>query len=84
MSQMPSAPAQRRVHWRNLSTVVSAAFLIGTETIGVAYAFSWALAGWLGLGDLGTQVLHVVGFALGVSAIVWFLRRAVQVEPIWD
>ena len=80
---MPQS-GQRRVHWRNLSTVVSASILLGTETVGVAYAFSWALAGWLGLGDTGTLILHILGFALGCSAIVWFLRRAVQVEPIFD
>jgi hypothetical protein len=80
MSQPATASAPARIRWTTLITIVSAAILLGTETVGAALAFGWAMAGWLGLGDLGTQILEGFGLILGVLAIVWFYRRAVQVE----
>lgn len=81
MSQTATAPASGRIRWTTLLTIISAAILLGTETVGVSLAFSWAMAGWLGLGDLGTKILEAVGLVLGIAAVVWFYRRAVQVEP---
>ncbi|BBF93577.1 MULTISPECIES: hypothetical protein [Blastochloris] len=81
MSQTASAPASGRINWTNLITVVSAAILLGTETVGAALAFGWAMAGWLGFGDIGTWILEALSLALGVAALVWFFRRASSVEP---
>jgi hypothetical protein len=84
MAQTATAPARGRIHWTNLITIVSAAILIGTETVGVSLAFSWAMAGWLGVGDIGALVLEGLGLILGMSAVVWFYRRAVRNEPWRD
>jgi hypothetical protein len=42
-----------RINWLNLTTVGSAAILVGTMIFGLAYATGWALGGFLGLGDIG-------------------------------
>ena len=59
MSQTATAPASGRIRWTTLITIVSAAILLGTETVGASLAFGWAMAGWLGLGDIGTRILEV-------------------------
>jgi hypothetical protein len=45
--------APRRILWKNVLTVVSAAILIGAEVFGAAFAGSWAIATLLGLGTIG-------------------------------
>ena len=35
---------ERRINWLNVTTVVSAAILIGAEVFGAAFAGSWAIA----------------------------------------
>lgn len=84
MSQPATAPAPGRIRWTTLTTILSAAILLGTETVGASLAFGWAIAGWLGLGDIGSWVLEALGLLLGFAAIVWFYRRAVQVESWRD
>jgi hypothetical protein len=37
-----------RINWMNLSTIVSAAILIGVEVIGIGLATGWALAALFG------------------------------------
>ncbi|ALK10346.1 hypothetical protein [Blastochloris viridis] len=79
MSQTATAPG--RIRWTTLVTIASAAILLGSETVGASLAFGWAMAGWLGLGDIGTRIFEGLGLILGVAAIVWFFRRAGRAEP---
>ena len=43
----------RRINWLNVTTVVSAAILIGAEVFGAAFAGSWAIATLFDLGSFG-------------------------------
>ncbi|MBV9260241.1 MAG: hypothetical protein JO205_02605, partial [Pseudolabrys sp.] len=55
-------PRQRRIHWLNVLTVVSAAILIGAEVFGAAFAGGWALAILFGLEETGAHILQAVLF----------------------
>ena len=76
-----SADRPRRINWMNVSTVVSAAILIGAEVFGMAYAGGWALAILLGLDNIGAYVLQALFCAAGVFVMVQFIRNASRVEP---
>jgi hypothetical protein len=80
---MSNAPerSQRRIDWVNLSTVLSAAVLIGAEVFGAAYAGGWAIAMLLGLGDYGIIGLRSLFFVAGLAVMVSFIRHARRVEP---
>jgi len=80
MSEMP----RRRLNRQNALTIVSAAILVGTEVFVAGIAGGWAIAGLLGLGDIGAYVLVAVGFGLACFALISFLRSATKVEPIFD
>ena len=70
-----------RVIWLNVITVLSAAILIGTVTVGAGLATGWAVAGLFGLGDIGAYVLEAL-FGLGALAVIAaFVRAAVRIEP---
>jgi hypothetical protein len=71
----------RVIHWESVSTVLSAAILIGAEVFGAAFAGGWALANLFGLGDIGEYILTGLFFALGVVVMVAFVRNAMRVEP---
>lgn len=73
-----------RINWLNLSTVASAAILIGTMLFGLAYATGWALGGLLGLGEIGAYFFEVVFSLLAALAMFAFLRSANRAEPIID
>jgi hypothetical protein len=75
------ADRPRRINWVNVSTVVSAAVLIGAEVFGMAYAGGWALALLMGLDNIGAYVLQALFCAGGVVVMVQFIRRASRVEP---
>ena len=79
MSQ--TMPRNRRVNWTNVTTVLSAAILIGAEVFGAAFAGGWALAILFGLDDTGAHILQAVLFALGVFVMAAFIRAAQRVEP---
>ena len=53
---------QTRIDWDNVSTVISAAVLIGAEVFGAAFAGGWALANLFGLGLTGEYVLTTALF----------------------
>ena len=72
---------QRRILWQNVSTVLSAAILIGAEVFGAAYAGGWAVAMLLGLGDYGIIALRVLLFVGGLAVMISFIRQASRVEP---
>jgi hypothetical protein len=71
-----------RINWPNLTTVGSAAILVGTMIFGLAYATGWALGGFLGLGDLGAYLFEGIFLLIATVGIIAFLRSALKVEPI--
>jgi hypothetical protein len=75
------APRRRRIVWQNVSTVLSAAVLIGAEVFGGAFAGGWALANLLQLSEVAGHVVQVVLFLAGVAVMVAFVRNAQRVEP---
>lgn len=79
---MNEAPQRRRrIVWKNLLTVVSAAVLISAEVFGAAFAGSWAIASLAGLGALGAHVLDILFMLCGLAVMAQFLRAAHRVEP---
>ena len=61
---MPSP--DKSINWPSLTTIVSAAILIGTELLGAAWASGWALAGFFQLGpDKDDNDLAPLGFVCG-------------------
>lgn len=77
----PTLARPKRIHWLNVTTVASAAILIGAEVFGAAFAGGWALAILFNLGDYGVYVLQAVFFAIGLATMVAFVRKAVVAEP---
>ncbi len=77
----PSPQRPRRIHWRNVVTVVSAAILISAEVFGAAFAGSWAIANLFALGALGAHVLDWLFVLCGIVVMVQFVRAARRVEP---
>lgn len=70
-----------RIRWQNVSTVLSAAILIGAEVFGAAFAGGWALANLFGLGGIGEYILTGLFCALGVVVMAAFIRNGMRVEP---
>jgi hypothetical protein len=87
MNPRPPSPAgRRRIVWRNVLTVVSAAILIGAEVFGAAFAGGWAVASSLAsngldLGPYGAHIMQGIFFLGGIAVMVAFLRSAQRVEP---
>jgi len=81
MSDTASTKGSRRILWQNVSTVLSAAILIGAEVFGAAFAGGWAVANLLGLGDVGVYVLQIVFFVVGLGVMAAFIRNATRIEP---
>ena len=81
MNQTPTLTGDRRIAWRNVLTVVSAAILIGAEVFGAAFAGGWAVASLMDWGTLGEHIMQGVLFVGGTAAMVAFIRNAQRVEP---
>jgi membrane protein implicated in regulation of membrane protease activity len=81
MDQTVQRPLGRRINWINVSTVLSAAILIGAEVFGAAFAGGWAVAGLLNLGPYGVYAAQGVFFLIGVAVMIGFVRHAQSVEP---
>ena len=82
----PSPAGRRRIVWRNVLTVGSAAILIGAEVFGAAFAGGWAVASSLAsngldMGAYGTHIMQGIFFLCGIAVMVAFLRSAQLVEP---
>ena len=67
MNVQPRLTGDRRIAWRNVLTVVSAAILIGAEVFGAAFAGGWAVGNLLELGRYGEHIMQGVFFACGVA-----------------
>jgi membrane protein implicated in regulation of membrane protease activity len=70
-----------KTNWLNISTVISAAILIGAEVFGAAYAGGWAVGTLFNLGDYGIYAAQVIFFVLGIAVMMIFVRNAQRVEP---
>ncbi len=70
-----------RINWLNVTTVISAAILIGAEVFGAAFAASWAISTLFGLDQVIRYTLDAVLFAAGIAVMVSFMRSAQRVEP---
>jgi hypothetical protein len=70
-----------RIIWANVITVVSAAILIGTVTVGTGLATGWAIAGLFGLGNAAAYALESLFAVLAVVIVYAFVRGAMRVEP---
>ena len=71
----------RRINWLNVSTVMSAAILIGAEVFGGAFAGAWAIATLFDLGSTGQRVLEFVFVLIGLVVMTQFVRFAHRIEP---
>jgi hypothetical protein len=69
------------IHWENVSTVISAAILIGAEVFGAAFAGGWAVANLLGWGVTGEYIFTGLFFLGGVVVMVAFVRNGMRIEP---
>ena len=79
-----AAKKPRRIAWLNVTTVVSAAILIGAEVFGAAFAGSWAIATLFELGSTIARILDVVFILCGVAIMAQFVRNAQRVEPFTE
>ena len=77
----PTAPTGRRTNWLSVSTVISAAILIGAEVFGIAYAGGWALATLFGFDEIGQRIFEGLLVVLGAYIMYVFIRNAMTVEP---
>ena len=75
-------PQSSRINWTSLSTIISAAILVGTELLGAAWASGWAVAGLFELGRTVEVILQVVFGILALVIIAAFVRNAIRVEPV--
>lgn len=76
MSEIPAHVPQSSL--ARTVTLVSATILIAAQTITAAVAGGWAIAGFLGLGEYGAWALEAAGLALGVWAVVAFVKSAIK------
>ena len=81
MSSLSGQTGSRRILWRNVSTVISAAILIGAEVFGAAFAGGWAVGSLFNLGPYGVHIAQAVFFACGIAVMVAFMRHAQRIEP---
>jgi hypothetical protein len=79
MDQPMSQPSSRII-WQNVTTVLSAAVLIGAEVFGAAFAGGWALANLFGFGDFAPYI-QLLLFLAGAAIMASFIRNAMKVEP---
>lgn len=79
-----AADKPRRIAWLNVTTVVSAAILIGAEVFGAAFAGSWAIATLFELGGTVARILDVIFLLCGVAIMAQFVRYAQRVEPFTE
>ena len=81
MSTLSGQAGGRRIVWRNVLTVMSAAILIGAEVFGAAFAGGWAIANLLDLGHYGVYIAQGIFFICGLAVMIAFIRHARRIEP---
>ena len=81
MNEMTASPTGRRIKWQSVSTVLSAAILIGAEVFGAAFAGGWAVGNLFDLGPNGVLIMQGLFFLCGIAIMIAFIRNARRVEP---
>jgi len=81
MSDPFTGSSGRKIVWRNVTTVLSAAILIGAEVFGAAFAGGWAVANLFDLGPYGVHIAQGTFFACGIAVMISFIRNAKRIEP---
>lgn len=74
--------AQGPIDVKRVTTLAAATVLIAAQTIAASVAGGWAIAGFLGLGEIGAYALEGGGFVLGLWLVVKFVRAALHNEPL--
>jgi hypothetical protein len=78
----PRLAIEKPINWSNFLTLSSVAVLVGTEIIGTAWAAGWALGGWFQLSDTFSRILEFIFIGCGLTALYYFMRQALKIEPI--
>jgi hypothetical protein len=81
MSDPFTGTSGRKIAWRNVSTVLSAAVLIGAEVFGAAFAGGWAVANLFDFGPYGVHIAQGTFFLCGIAVMISFIRNARRIEP---
>lgn len=76
--------APRRINWPNAITVASAAILIATELVAMAFAGGWAIANLVGWGTYGGYALQATFLVPSLYGIYAFVRAANRAEPVFQ
>ncbi|HKN28284.1 MAG TPA: hypothetical protein VJY34_10540 [Roseiarcus sp.] len=79
---MTQAAALKPINWTNATTLLSVAILVGTELIGAGVAAGWAIGGLFNLGETITRVLEIAFVVAALTGLYYFLRAALDHEPI--
>ncbi len=79
---MAAAAPQKPIKWLNKSTLVSVAFLVGTELVGAGAAAGWAIGGLFNLGPAITHALQGLLVLVALTGLFYFLRAAAAHETL--
>ncbi|WP_029351625.1 hypothetical protein [Bosea sp. 117] len=71
----------RRIRWDHVSTVISAAILLGAELIGAGLAAGWAIAALFEANWVWELIFEGLFGLLAIYGIYRFVLRAKEVEP---
>ncbi|WP_371348415.1 hypothetical protein [Ancylobacter sp. IITR112] len=71
----------RRIRWDNVSTVGSAAILLGAELIGAGLAAGWALAALFEASVMWELIFEGAFALLAIYGIYRFVMKAKSIEP---
>ncbi|PZQ84729.1 MAG: hypothetical protein DI549_03770 [Ancylobacter novellus] len=71
----------RRIRWDHVSTVASAAILLGAELIGAGLAAGWAIAALFNANWVWELIFEGALAVLAIYGIYRFVMKAKSVEP---
>lgn len=71
----------RRIRWDHVSTVGSAAILLGAELLGAGLAAGWALAALFEANWVWELVFEGLFALLAIYGIYRFVKKAKSIEP---
>ena len=71
----------RRIRWDHVSTVISAAILLGAELIGAGLAAGWAIAALFEANWVWELIFEGLFGLHAIYGIYRFVLRAKEVEP---